>query len=172
MKDIENQIQSLAETAATAWGYSKDKDNILDVVKTLHGKVVYGYPDDLHPYSETLGSIDIKNKEDFTIYVSEITSSRVNNFTIAHELGHYVLHSSLGEKPSKYAHNKNAKHNAKLQEYESNLFACAFLMPKDAFTKIYKKSKDNAHNIENYLAVIFNTTEEVTSLRISQLNLT
>jgi Zn-dependent peptidase ImmA (M78 family) len=88
------------------------------------------------------GSLVIYGQDNFVIWVSPYQSPLRANFTIAHELGHYLLH---------YKHNQ--KHEGEPvvfnrfgsdeYEWQANRFAAAFLMPKDEFKKYHEKYNGN-----------------------------
>lgn len=73
----------------------------------------------------TSGSIYIHEKENFDIVIPEFTSPIRDRFTIAHEIGHYFLHSFAGERKI-WADRKGSGR----AEWEANWFAASFLMPK------------------------------------------
>ncbi len=79
----------------------------------------------------------------FVIKLSAHTGVLRDHFTIAHELGHKLLHWPLVKRkhPTKgmRATRRIDKSNSDLMrcEWEANWFASAFLMPKTEFTKAY-----------------------------------
>ena len=80
----------------------------------------------------------------FVIRLSALTGTLRDNFTIAHELGHRLLHWPLvrqrHEGHGMKATRKVDKNNAALMrcEWEANWFASAFLMPENEFRKAYR----------------------------------
>ena len=73
---------------------------------------------------------------------SEILYEEKKRFTIAHEVGHYLLHDKLdlavhNENSNTLNWFKNIEHQAKkgIQEYEANDFASELLMPESVFRK-------------------------------------
>lgn len=97
-------------------------------------------------------SLVIYDKGKFAIWLSPYQSPLRTNFTIAHELGHYLLH---------YKHNQEHQGGPVVfnrfgtDEYESqaNRFAAAFLMPKDEFKKYYKKYNGNSMLLAGHFGV-------------------
>lgn len=71
------------------------------------------------------GVILVKGNHDFDIFLSPYTGELRDRFTIAHELGHYFLHSRQGEVPL-----AAARLDSERPEWEANWFAAAFLMPE------------------------------------------
>lgn len=131
-----SQIAELAKLFANKIGYSPEKGNIRDCVKKYGGKIKY----DSNKIDSIGGSITVNSRNDFVIYLSPYTGEQRDNFTIAHELGHYVLHSRLGE--IKLNANRNVD-NHDLAEREANCFAAEFLMPEDLIINEYNNYKDN-----------------------------
>lgn len=106
----------------------EERDIVKQVVNRLGGHV--------HDVSnwELLDSAEaciyVHGKNDFDIGVSEHVSSTRRNFSIAHELGHYFLHSEQGKKP--IIANRDTSTPA---EWEANWFAASLLMPEQDLRK-------------------------------------
>ena len=110
---------------------------ILDMYKVITdfgGKIhALGISD----YTGIDGSIFIHDKNDFDVVIPEHTSPVRDNFTLAHELGHFFLHSTAGEKNKLWAARKG---NDRL-EWEANWFAAGFLAPEQQL-KYLKNNQD------------------------------
>jgi Zn-dependent peptidase ImmA (M78 family) len=83
-----------------------------------------------------------------------------DNFTIAHELGHYILHSDFGKKPAVFK-----RCGSDRLECEANWFAGAFLMPEEEFKKVF---------LENNMSVLltaayFDVSEKAVKIRKDKL---
>lgn len=78
------------------------------------------------------GSLIIRGDADYTIYLSPYTTPLRDNFTIAHELGHYVLHYHL-QKPKQQGRIGFTRYGSGPIEWQANRFAGAFLMPESEF---------------------------------------
>lgn len=89
-------------------------------------------------------------------------------FAIAHELGHFELHTVsqllLCTKEDMYVWNKN-----KTQEIEANKFAASILMPAEIFKRYLDDIPPNMEIIKN-LSAKFRTTLTATALRYVQLS--
>lgn len=96
------------------------------VVAKLGGRI--HYEDTLE--SPEGGTIFIHGPQDFDILLPTWTSPQRDQFTLAHELGHYFLHSNLGKVP--LVANRSGTGRS---EWEANWFAAGFLMPADEFRK-------------------------------------
>lgn len=90
-------------------------------------------------------------------------------FAVAHELGHFKLHTNsqliFCSETDMYIWNEN-----KPQEIEANEFASSLLMPKRIFVK-YRKSEPPNMNTVMELAREFRTTLTATALRYVQLSI-
>ena len=123
----------------------KPGDPVEPIIKRLGGRIHYS--DDWEYFDNE--TIKVHGVNDFDVYISNFTSPQRDRFTIAHELGHYVLHSSFGEKRIR----ANRKHFTGILEWESNWFAAAFLMPSKEFEEAVAKYKDDVSSLAAYFNV-------------------
>ena len=83
------------------------------------------------------GSLVIHGDRDYTIFLSPYTTPLRDNFTVAHELGHYILHFFLAEDraatPIRFT-----RYGTSPIEWQANRFAAALLMPQKAFREAYQ----------------------------------
>jgi Zn-dependent peptidase ImmA (M78 family) len=90
-------------------------------------------------------------------------------FAIAHELGHFELHTVsqliLCAEEDMFVWNEN-----KAQEIEANEFAASILMPKEIFAGYLKPGQPNMDVVKD-LAAKFRTTLTATALRYAQLSI-
>ncbi|PWC48210.1 ImmA/IrrE family metallo-endopeptidase [Azospirillum sp. TSA6c] len=136
-------VYRLAEGTASRIGYGPSNlSNLPSLVeRELGGRVVKKNFWLLDDY----GSIQIRGEADFTIFLPDDATPERDRFTIAHELGHYVLHyvwpvrmmnQSLGPTcASRYDSNR--------AEWEANWFAAAFLMPQQPFEAAWRAASGN-----------------------------
>lgn len=108
------------------------------------------------------GAIHVEGPNDFTIFLSPYTGPFRDRFTIAHELGHYFLHSLFGEKTIKIN-----REGSDPTEWEANWFAAGFLMPADSFQEEWQKL---GGNIEA-MAARFNVSTQTVKIRANVLGL-
>lgn len=128
-----------------------------DLVRRFGGRIRY---QDMDDWLEQTGSIFVHKKWDFEIILPNYTSPRRDQFTLAHELGHYFLHSNQGEKPLVATRSGMSKR----VEWEANWFAAGLLMPAEAFEEAYRKNHDS-----DVLAVQFGVSSEAASVRVRAL---
>ncbi len=82
--------------------------------------------------SGTAGYFDHTTK---TIFVNDDYPATRNLFTIAHEIGHYILHDGSNNRYDEYF---NYTPEERKREYEANDFAGKLLMSEDKFIAIFK----------------------------------
>lgn len=107
--------------------------------------------------NDIAGFIDTDQK---TIYVNKKDSDSRKIFTIAHELGHYILHKEELQKNPSYAilYRKSIGGETDDVEKEANCFAANLLVPKE-FLDQYKEVDDDT------LSKIFAVSREVIGFR-------
>ena len=112
-----------------------------DLVKRNKGKITYiSFFDD-----DQTDAIVVMPDNSFEIKLSAHTGALRDNFTIAHELGHRLLHWPIVRKlhPGKAMHATRSVDTSKDDlvrcEWEANWFAASFLMPENEFKEAYSK---------------------------------
>lgn len=124
-------IMAYAEKVAKALKYEPGS-NLVPLVKSLNGEVCYR--DDFEFEDDVSGAIEVFSPKKFVIYLPEFsTSVNRDRFTIAHELGHFFLHSRMGEIAIRV--NRETK-TSSLLEWQANWFAGAFLMPSNLVNEL------------------------------------
>jgi len=149
---VETYARSVAKIGEFSVG-----DDPSDLVEKIGGRVHYESLDEV--VSEN-GSIFVHGPSDFDILLTEYTSPRRDRFTIAHELGHYFLHSEQGEFPI-IAYRQGSTRI----EWEANWFAAALLMPADEFREAWGRLQDISE-----LAEEFGVSEDAARVRRESLN--
>jgi hypothetical protein len=151
-----DRIQEFAARIASAWGYKPGGD-LIELVKSLGGQVKVGKIEEVL----TTGSITVDGPGDFLISLSPLSGFRRSRFTVAHELGHYVLHSQLGKKRISVQRDGSGP-----VEWEANWFAAGFLMPEKDFRTRRKAGWGDAE-----LAMHFDVSEAAVQVRRQSLGL-
>lgn len=136
------QISSLAESVARQLGYEPCGD-IADAVGKLGGRIQI--EDTLLSDPEQTGSLFVESENDFRIIVPSHTSPTRDRFTVAHELGHFVVHYAWRRKQGVMAEPKMValRRDSDRVEWEANWFAAAFLMPEEAFRARYAECQNS-----------------------------
>lgn len=154
-------VEAFAETAAKQLGYTPGGD-LESIIVKMGGEISYNSWD-----HEEAGSLEVYPQEEgkpaFLIRLSVFAGNRRNRFTIAHELGHYFLHSKGGK-----ARIRVARAGSGRIEWEANWFAGAFLLPEKQFRKDWEKYGQNTAR----LAGIYQVSEAVVEIRAGNLGLT
>lgn len=131
-----SQIAMIAGSVARQVGYEPGSD-LEPIVRRMGGRITH--VDLLGGEASDSGSIEISDNS-FEIRLALATGPLRDRFTIAHELGHFVLHYLY----RKQNLNDDVRHlvaqrfGSSQAEKEANWFAAAFLMPTDAFKAEYK----------------------------------
>ena len=122
------KIEEIAEQFALEVGYDPGSD-LVSLVES------WGHTVRIAEGDVPAESLHIDANGRMEIVVPTYTSRARDCFTIAHEIGHFVLHHEKGGPPERYN-----RSGGDLAEVEANWFAAAFLMPADAFITAALKS--------------------------------
>lgn len=126
-------IEAFAMKFAQSLGYKPGGD--LDgIVGQLGGRIVYKSFAELGESAEA--SVRVWERGKFEIVLPDYTGLARDRFSIAHEIGHYVLHYPLLNKPM-----VAARYGSTRVEWEANWFAAGFLMPEPLFRKYHEAGK-------------------------------
>lgn len=162
-EDIETLASNFRRLVLKRMG--RDQPRASEVVqwttKELGGEI--RTTEDPSKLEEDGGSLIIYKKRHFVIFLPPYTSFLRDNFTIAHEIGHYFLHFDHNSQPpnpvifNRYGSDK--------YEWQANRFAAAFLMPRDEFLEIYKKYGGNTLIVAGH----FEVSEPAVQVRASYI---
>ena len=138
-------IQEFAEKVAAALEFQPG-EALEAIVSRLGGKLEIGQLFEEGEYES--GSIEVRGERDFTILLAYSTSPLRDRFTVAHELGHYFLHSMAGKNPLKVA--RAGSHRV---EWEANWFAASFLMPEQVMQAKHTEFDGLVYSMAHYFMV-------------------
>lgn len=117
-----------------------------------------------------------KFDEGVIIFVNENHGEKRKLFTIAHELGHFFLHSDdlnngiISYRDSELYSKYDDKGRRK--EEEANHFAAELLMPKDVFIAYYAKNTNLAPDkLVKKMSDFFGVSESAVRIRLNYLDL-
>lgn len=158
-------VYELAEDVARQLDYRPGTD-LRPIVEKLGGRLEYK---DFWRDPSDSGSMDVWGESNFCIYLSTDTSEIRDRFTIAHELGHYVVHFLWPR------HHKGrdieamtaGRYGSDRIEWEANWFAAAFLMPEKEFRAKMDEFGGDLISVADYFAVSVSAAE----VRAKALNL-
>lgn len=123
-----------------------DKDGVI--------KVAPGMPEE---------TLRINDDKSFVVNIPNNTSPLRDNFTIAHELGHYFLHTDFNA-PGSVTFNRAGSSRA---ETEANWFAAELLMPENEF----RVAAQEFNNDPRLVAARFGVSGAAARVRMSVLGL-
>lgn len=133
-------VEKFAENVAKQVEFEAG-DSIEELIERVGGRLEVGTSGS---GDEESGSIVARALDDFTIYVSRHTSLKRDRFTIAHELGHLLLHLGPLKKADPDAVMRATRWvdeddaGQRRAEWEANWFAAGFLMPSNEFKEIFE----------------------------------
>lgn len=147
------QIEDIAVQVGAHVGFQPG-GRISEAVHHLGGTIEFlRWEDWLIHESDT---IEVRGPREFTIRLLGVDGPLRNHFTIAHELGHFVLHSQLGKIAPMVAGRKGSNR----VEWEANWFAASLLMPELAFRSAVSEGLSDMQ-----LAARFNVSMEAAQVR-------
>lgn len=145
--EIENRIENLRLNL----GLSYPENSLLDIAKNLGLKV---YEIDLSAHPGVNGVIKYNGEVEGTaIYLNAAHSPVRKTFTLAHEIGHFLLHNGREKlRVDKFDYRLGTDES--LEETEANYFASCLLVPKDKLDQLVKMvGQENISSIADYFGV-------------------
>jgi IrrE N-terminal-like domain len=127
--------------------------DMADVVERIGGEVSYT---DVwaRNIDQISGSLNVPEVGRFQIFVPVHTTYERDNFTIAHELGHYFIHFLLPKSQGKPIRNLMAyRYGTGRIEWEANWFAAAFLMPSEDYREMFSKLAGDIDGLAGHFRV-------------------
>lgn len=153
-------------------GYDNISDVAMDILVSGLGATLI-----MEPLKNSDGKIIRGNTKTLIKINSEIPYEEKIRFTIAHEIGHFLLHDKLelevhNDNSNSLNWFKSVEHQAKkgLQEWEANDFASELLMPEKAFRK-FIENKRFSPNLLKEIASYFKTSLTSVVYRLVYLNI-
>lgn len=159
-------VYSFAESLAKQLDF-KTGDDIDQLVSRIGGRIKIA--NTLTKDPEESGSLFVEAPDNFTIIVPAHTSLARDRFTVAHELGHFVLHYLWNRKHRGTPSGKMMalRKGSDRVEWEANWFAAGFLMPGTEFKKVHNKCGGSL----SLVASKFGVSQHAAEVRASQLGL-
>lgn len=154
------KVFSLAAQAAEVFEYTPGT-SLDSVIEKLGGEIVYVADNNINKTQD--GSIVIEENGKFVIHLADDVGRARQRFTIAHEIGHLVLHYAMAERKPMKAN----RYGTGREEWEANWFAAGFLMPEKEFKLASKEHKGYLTEIAEKLGVSYSAAK----IRAKQLDL-
>jgi Zn-dependent peptidase ImmA (M78 family) len=126
-------------------------------------------------YEDEVSGMLVLKDRNAIISINKAHSENRKRFTIAHELGHYLLHKNSAsvfiDKAPVFLRDKKSSDGTQLQEIEANRFAAELLMPEGLLReKILKKQLDIENvNAIGKLAKQFKVSPQALTVRLTKL---
>merc|ERR1711916_51690 len=152
-------IESLANELRNELNMNSSTIDIKKIANEL-GFQVYGTTFQ----NEDISGKVIHNNECKEIYVADESFER-QRFTIAHEIGHIILHHNIDEEISEVDY-RTSDRQFNRKEFQANAFASALLMPKNEAIKVWEK----VYDIDDF-ADYFEVSKKAASIRLLNLGL-
>ncbi|QRF90883.1 hypothetical protein CLH39_11855 [Alcaligenes faecalis] len=155
-----SEIESLAVAVAETFEYQPGSD-LRPIVRAMGGEI------EIHDLSgSSSGSIEMW-PEGFCISLPLHTGPLRDRFTIAHELGHWVLHYVGVGADENGGPMIATRYGTGRVETEANWFAAAFLMPNEEFRGAWRRHSGDL----SVVADIFGVSEAAATVRAEALSL-
>ena len=158
-------VDRLAADVARQVGFQSG-DDISPIVQKLGGRIQIR---DLSEVADpSSGSIFIRGPREFDIVLPSHTGLTRDRFTIAHELGHLVLHYIWPRhRGADVGPTMARRYGTGRVEWEANWFAAGFLMPAEDFKEFVRTSGSNTA----LLSVRYGVSPAAAEVRLRSLNL-
>lgn len=143
-------IADLAKDVATNTEYAPGND-LIAFVEKVGGRVIYQELRELNKSDSA--SILVEPDARFVITLPNHTTAKRDRFTIAHEIGHLVLHFLLNKTRADDEGLAASRYGSGQVEYEANWFAASFLMPEERFRQSLIDNAGSLESVANYFDV-------------------
>lgn len=164
-KQRQKEIEEAVDSVMTKTKLSYPEDSILDIAQRLGVEV---YLSDFGEFeNEVSGLIKYPERagEKPSIYLQKNENRNRRIFTLAHELGHFILHKGSEKlRVDKFDYLENSKEA--LEETEANFFAASLLVSREKLEKVLSEI-GNISEIAGY----FGVSESVIKNRIKWLEM-
>ncbi|OGK13121.1 hypothetical protein A3A93_04135 [Candidatus Roizmanbacteria bacterium RIFCSPLOWO2_01_FULL_38_12] len=144
--DDQKRIESVVDNIKMQTGLSYPENDLIEIAKSLGIEVFESDVSEYPNIDGLLEYVDEKGKAEPKIFLNKDRPETRKRFTLAHEIGHYVLHKNdkVRYRIDELDYSDNAE-DTKL-ETEANYFAAVLLVPEDKLRKILALS-DNDYNV-------------------------
>ena len=133
-------------------GMSYPDNSLLDIARAMGVQV---FEIDLSEQPDVSGVIQYKNDEGTpkpVLFINRDHPTERKAFTLAHELGHFVLHPHADKfRVDRFDYSQPTAES--IEETEANYFAASLLVPKDRLEQIQKVSKGDIAFTAKYFGV-------------------
>ena len=168
MKYSYNYIEEFTEELLKKHGFYIAGFNVYNFAKKLKIVVLK------EEMSNDVSGLFVRKDKKSTIFINKKETKQRKKFTVAHEIGHYFLHSDetpiFVDKSPKVLFRNSASSTGELhQEREANAFAAALLMPKKLVKDEILNANNSTANPIKQLSDKFGVSEQAMSFRLANL---
>lgn len=156
-KDV---IEQIAELILQQFNVDPENIEVIEIARKF-GLNVYGADLD-----NTLSGFIKRVNGVNNIYVNNNHAGTRQRFTVAHEIGHFVLHNELINTNNGTVLFRGLGDNWEI-ENQADYFAAALLMPKDAVRGVYNNLHENIYAT----ARVFRVSEQAMRIRLQEMGL-
>lgn len=153
------EIRGLAEQLADRFSGDGVRTNLDNLIRVLNVHI---------HYEDSYESSILAKDGSFQINIPEMTSRLRDRFTIAHELGHYILHYQIVRddcRPDLPIVFHRGDHD--YAETQANIFASALLMPETKYRRVFNQYQGDLTKVADAFEVSYAAAE----VRAKTLNL-
>jgi len=164
-----NSIREFASRVRTNLNISIEEENIdlASVVQDLGGEI-RPVPDDWEYKYDKVTKYD---NPQFVIWINDKSVPARQRFSIAHEIGHLLIHMGYKTNPETWNRLQSGDGFFRLPqrnlpvEIEANEFAASFLMPEELFRKVADDTAKGNFYYTNEIATRLGVSEDAASYR-------
>ena len=160
-----DEMEVAAQKVRECWGLSDKPIKNLQYILEQNGILITGFPTDANKIDAFSQRTIVDNADVFLIAVvlgKQFSECRIR-FDMAHELGHIMLHPWSEDVESL------SKDEFKARERQANMFASAFLLPRECFLRDVLQYPTDL-NYYRYLKKKWNVSIQAMIVRAKQLN--
>lgn len=168
-----NQIERKAERLARELGLSSVPIAVERIAQKL------GLSIQEEDFGDEISGLLVLREGTGTIGVNSGHALVRRRFTIAHEIGHFLLHATEGQlfidhkKSAVFLRDSNSSTGERRQEVEANAFAAALLMPRSSLNELLVSQEVGVIDDESLasMAETLGVSVQALSLRLGRLGL-
>lgn len=151
-KDDQQRIDTMIENLRMKTGLSFPEGNLVELAKAL-GVEVFESKFIKHDNINGFLEYPKKSTESPKIFLNKERPAARKKFTLAHELGHYILHRDKKRKFRVDTVDYSIDDEETREETEANYFAASLLVPEEKLRSILALSKGNLDVAAEYFGV-------------------
>lgn len=161
--DIEDLASFVRDKLAEKLPTKPINEFLTKAVELMKGQIHYSK----NPFNleDDGGSLVIHPDKTFDIFLSPVSSPLRDNFTIAHELGHLILHYPRTNEVEKHTY-VFTRYGSNIVEWQANRFAAALLMPRELFLQKATEFRKDTQKLSSFFEVSLPAVE----IRLSYVN--